>query len=295
MIRVSAFPKCFIEDIVDGRMTLFDWIEMSTHLECQGLELYAPFLSSHDPGYLAEVRGQIESLGMAVSMMCYSPDFTIPDADARKKEVEKQIDIIRATAELGGDGGRPLSGQRRPDVPIAQGVDWVVECIEACLPEVEACGIGLAIENHYKDGYWQYPEFAQQKEVFFAIIDRIASPRFGVQYDPSNAVVAGDDPVEFLQRVKHRVVTMHASDRYLAPGHSLDELKAAEGQTGYADILQHGVTGQGLNDYDAIFRILREINYTGWISIEDGMNGLDEMKQSIDFLKQMRAKYFANK
>ncbi|MBM4081967.1 MAG: sugar phosphate isomerase/epimerase, partial [Planctomycetes bacterium] len=47
---------------------------------------------------------------------------------------------------------------------------------------------------------------------------------------------------------------MAESDRYLAPGHSLDELKAADGQTGYADILKHGVTGQGLNDYAAIFR-----------------------------------------
>jgi hypothetical protein len=34
------------------------------------------------------------------------------------------------------------------------------------------------------------------------------------------------------------------------------------------------------------------VGYTGWVSIEDGMNGMDEMKESIQFLKQMRAKYF---
>ncbi len=41
---------------------------------------------------------------------------------------------------------------------------------------------------------------------------------FGVQYDPSNAIVAGDDPIELLRHVADRVVSMHASDRYLADG-----------------------------------------------------------------------------
>ena len=74
------------------------------------------------------------------------------------------------------------------------------------------------MENHYKDGTWQYPEFAQPEDIFLEIIEQIDSPYFGVQYDPSNAMVGGFDPIAFLEKVKHRVVTMHASDRYLAPG-----------------------------------------------------------------------------
>src|SRR5690606_17991415 len=115
---------------------------------------------------------------------------------------------------------------------------------------------------------------------------------FGVQYDPSNAIVAGDDPVELLRRAADRVVSMHASDRYLAEGTTLEELKQADGTLGYSPNLRHGVTGQGLNDYDAIFRILAEHDYQGWISIEDGMNGMDEMAQSLAFLRQMVAKHF---
>jgi len=53
------------------------------------------------------------------------------------------------------------------------------------------------------------------------------------------------------------------------------------------------VAGEGLNDYDAIFARLAAAGFTGWVSIEDGMNGMDEMKRSVDFLKRMRAKYFA--
>ena len=115
---------------------------------------------------------------------------------------------------------------------------------------------------------------------------------FGVQYDPSNAIVAGDDPIELLRRVADRVVSMHASDRYLAPGATLDALRQSDGTIGYSPDLRHGVTGKGLNDYDAIFHILAEHNYRGWISIEDGMNGMGEMAESLAFLRKMCARYF---
>ena len=43
---------------------------------------------------------------------------------------------------------------------------------------------------------------------------------FGVQYDPSNAIVAGDNPIELLRAVADRVVSMHASDRFLTEGYT---------------------------------------------------------------------------
>jgi len=126
------------------------------------------------------------------------------------------------------------------------------------------------------------------------IVDRIDSPHFGVQYDPSNALVAGDDPIDVLDAVLPRVMTMHASDRYLAPGTSVEDLRQEDGTLGYPDALIHGVTGQGTNDYDAIFTRLMSVGYDGWISIEDGMGGMDEMRKSVDFLKRMREKYGAS-
>jgi len=52
------------------------------------------------------------------------------------------------------------------------------------------------------------------------------------------------------------------------------------------------VTGQGLNDYDTIFSILASHGYRGWVSIEDGMNGMEEMRESLEFLARMRKRYF---
>ena len=174
----------------------------------------------------------------------------------------------------------------------AEGIGRTLAGLSRAIEYAEKRGVVLCMENHYKDGTWKYPEFAQPEDIFLEIVERIDSPAFGVQYDPSNATVGGFDPVAFLDKVKHRVVSMHASDRYLAPGATLEDLRASDGAAGYSSKLLHGETGKGLNDYDAIFRILAEHGYRGWISIEDGMNGMGEMAESLAFLRTMVARYF---
>lgn len=295
-MKISAFPKCYMDAIcVDKTMTVFDWIKESTVLGAEGLEMYEGFFESLDDAYIDSVGEAIRKEGYAMPMLCCSPDFTNPDAAGRRKAIDHEIDMIRVARRLGGPGAacRVLSGQRYPEVPRERGVAWVVEAINELIPVAKEHDVVLAMENHYKDGYWKYAEFAQKMDVFLEIIDRIPERRhFGVQYDPSNNIVAGDDPVEFLRRVVDRVVTMHASDRSLAPGATLADVSIHEGLIGYPDKLQHGVVGKGMNDYDAIFSILAGAGYDGWVSIEDGLNGMEEMKQSIDFLKAKRDRYF---
>ncbi len=294
-MKIAAFPKCFLEDITEGRLSLFAWIEMASELGAEGLELYSGFLQSTDRAYLGEVRDAIRRAGCAMPMFCCSPNFTNPDSSARAAELRTAQQRIEICRELGGPGAvcRVLSGQRYPHVSEEIGLAWVVDALRQLIPVARDHQIVLGLENHYKDGYWEYPEFAQKQALFLQLVDAIDEREyFGVQYDPSNALVAGDDPLELLRAVASRVVSMHASDRYLEQGVTLEQLRQADGTLGYSPYLRHGVTGEGLNDYDAIFSMLAAAGYRGWVSIEDGMNGMDEMKASIDFLKTMRARYF---
>jgi sugar phosphate isomerase/epimerase len=276
-------------------MSVFDWIEQAKTLDADGLEMYEGFFTSLDDATIDRVGQAIRDAGFAMPMLCCSPDFTHPQADQRRAAIEYQKQMIRVAHRLGGPGTvcRVLSGQRWPEVPRHVGVEWASAAILECIDEAQLLGIVLGLENHYKDGHWLYPEFAQKMDVFLELLERIPpSPFFGVQYDPSNAVVAGDDPVELLRRVAPRVVSMHASDRYLVPGTTMEDLKAAEGTAGYTELLKHGVTGRGANDYPAIFQLLVEAGYVGWISIEDGMNGMEEMADSLAFLRSMIAHYY---
>jgi sugar phosphate isomerase/epimerase len=290
--RLSVFPKCWFDELYRGTMDYFDWLRQAATLGAEGVEHYDGFLHDTSAGGLAKVRRAVEDDGMVSSMLCFSPDFTHPDAAERERQVERQKLAIDLCVALGIRHCRTLSGQRFPGMTRKEGVARTVEGIRRSLDHAEKRSVTLCLENHYKDGNWQYPEFAQPEDIFLEILGQIDSPWLGVQFDPSNATVGGFDPVAFLEKVKHRVVTMHASDRTLVPGAKLEDLRQSDGTIGYSDKLKHGETGKGLNDYDAIFRILAGVGFHGWISVEDGMNGLDELRRSVDFLKAKRRQYY---
>jgi sugar phosphate isomerase/epimerase len=292
MPKLAAFPKGFIKQLVAGQMSIYEWIELADGLRVDGLEFYNNFADVKDPANWPKIRRAVEDTGMVIPMMCASPDFTIPDAALRKKEVEHEIKAIEMSAALGAKYCRVLSGQRRKDITREEGMGYVVDSINACIPTAKDLGITLIIENHYKDDFWTEPEFAQMMDVFVDLVSRIDSPHFGVNFDPSNAIAAGEEPLELLEKVKHKVLTMHASDRYLANG-TIEDLRKAEGGTaGYVSFFKHGVIGKGLNDYDAIFKTLKDVGFDSWISIEDGVDGMEQMHESADFLREKIKKYW---
>jgi sugar phosphate isomerase/epimerase len=296
MVHLAAFPKCYLDDIIVNKsMTVLDWIEKAGTLGVDGLEMHDLFFMNMGNTDLDKVKEKSSHASLELPMMCFSPDFTQPELRKRLEELDKQMKAIDLTVKLGGRFCRTLTGQNRPGLDRKKAVKWCVEMIREAVAYAADKGIIINIENHYKDGYWQYPEFALRSEVFLEIIDQIESPYFGINFDPSNTIVAGEDPLELLEKIKSRVVSMHASDRYLKDGNLADLRKLERDPVfGYAKTIQHGVIGQGLNDYDAIFQILRGAGFDGWISIEDGMNGMEELRQSAIFLRGKINQYFVN-
>lgn len=293
MPKIAAFPKAFMHALCkDGSMKLSEWITLASGLDINGLEWYAGFLEMEKEENWRLFRKMVEDKGMVIPMMCCSPDFTHPDKTFREKEIQKQKRWMEMTDELGGKYCRVLSGQYRPELTEEEGIKHASESIQACLPYAKSLGITLILENHYKDDFWDYPEFAQKRELFTKLVDSVKDPNFGVNYDPSNAFLAGEDPLDLLYEVSEHVVTMHASDRFLKYG-TLEDLKNEErGVTGYAARLSHGEVGKGLNDYDAIFTELKRVGFDSWISIEDGVDGMDQLQRSVAFLKKKISQYW---
>ena len=289
--RLAAFPKCYMDELcVHHTMTLFQWIELAATLGVEGLEFYSGFLND-DEIFLHRVKATLKEHGLQMPMLCCSPDFTQTEPALLQKEIEREKRMIEIAAFFGGRFCRVLSGQRRPELTREAGIAQVVRVITDLLPFAEKHGVVLTMENHYKDNYWQYPEFAQKMDVFVEIVGQIDSPWFGVNYDPSNTILAGEDPLVLLEKIKHRVVSMHASDRYLKVG-TIEDLRKEEDSVGYASRLSHGVIGKGMNDYDKIFSTLHEAGFCGWISIEDGMDGMDDLRESVRFLRAKIDKHF---
>ncbi|MEP7324097.1 MAG: sugar phosphate isomerase/epimerase family protein [Saprospiraceae bacterium] len=293
MPKLAVFPKAFMQALCkDGTMKVSEWIELAAALDIDGMEWYAGFIEMQDKNNWIKFRHQVESHGKVIPMMCCSPDFTHPDKSFRSNEIDKQKVWIDMTYALGGSFCRVLSGQRRPELTDEQGIELAADCIEACIPYAKDHGITLILENHYKDDFWTYPEFAQKMNVFCKLVDKIHHSNFGINYDPSNTYLAGEDPLDLLYKISNRVVTMHASDRYLKSG-TIEDLKNEEGGAlGYAKRLSHGEIGKGLNDYDAIFTELKRVGFNGWVSIEDGVDGMDQLERSVLYVRNKLKQYW---
>ncbi len=294
MPKLAAFPKLYMQALCkDGTMSIADWVDAASELPIDGLEWYAGFLEMQDQSNWASIRKLVEDKNLTIPMMCCSPDFTHPDPDYRREQIEKEKFWIDMTAAMGGQFCRVLSGQRRPELTREAGISYAAECIDESARYADGKGVTLIIENHYKDDFWTYPEFAQKMDIFCDLVDRVTAQNFGVNYDPSNTYLAGEDPLELLKRVSTRVVTMHASDRFLLEG-TIEDLRNEElGVEGYAKRLSHGEIGKGLNDYDAIFSELKRVGFNdNWISIEDGVEGMDQLARSADYLRRKIAEHW---
>src|SRR3989304_215578 len=108
MPDIAAFPKCYVDEILSGRMALSDWLSMAGGLGVDGGGRYEPFFDGKGRDFVRAVRNQCRNLGLAIPMMCFSPDFTQPEATARRRELRRQKRAIDLTVTLGGSICRTL-------------------------------------------------------------------------------------------------------------------------------------------------------------------------------------------
>ena len=229
-------------------------------------------------GYRAKLSGDKLELSLGFS---HPVIYQLPEGVNADVPSQTEVILKSANKQLLGETAAKIRSFRPPEPYKGKGVKYA-----------EERGITLVLENHYKDDFWKYPEFAQKKDVFKSLVESINHPSFGVNFDPSNAYLAGEEPLDLLYSISDRVVTMHASDRYLKSG-TIDDLKKIDsGKIGYANILSHGEVGKGMNDYDLIFKELKRVGFDNWISIEDGVDGFDQLERSVKFVNEKIREYW---
>lgn len=115
-----------------------------------------------------------------------------------------------------------------------EGFKWCIDGIQRCLPKAEECGVILGLENHWG--------LARTPEGLMRIINAIPSLWLGVLMDTGNFL---EDPYAKLRQIAAPTVFVQAKTY---PG---------GGEWYTLDL-----------DYRRIAKILEEVNYTGYISLE---------------------------
>ena len=260
-MRTSCIPICLFDRMLRTRdLPVEDWIAMAVDIGFDGIEMYKPYLAElEDDDYVRRVGEVTREAGLAISMFTSYADFSSPDEAAQRQQIESvrrdvevakilQTDIIRMTC-----GSWPEGAQRGGTLrAVAAGV-------RAAVDVAAEQGVTIALEDH--------PEIGTKIEDFVEILELADDDRLKVNLDTSNPMVSGQSAVDLAPQVASRVVHVHVSDR--------------DAQ------LAHAVAGEGAVDFPAIFRILHEAGFDGWLSLEAG--GAPQRESIVRSLEYMRA------
>ena len=272
---LSWNPIRFLNAILDDRtMTVEDEMRLAKTFDLEWIEFHHALVPM-DLDEARAFRRRLDQHNLRVSMLTAAPDFTHPDGAERERQLEEMRYKTDIAQIIGARCIRGTVGCVHDGLTLERGAQNSAECLLRLADYAAAKGVTVVTENHYKDRRWAKEDFGWRTEGFLALFDLIKDSPVMVNYDFSNQIMTGGDPVAVLEAVKHKLAHCHANDR--KPGS-----------------YTHTVIGEGYCDVDVIFRILHEVNYCGPISYEDGnVFGDEGTQRSFGVLREMIGKYWS--
>ena len=202
--------------------------------------------------YLRKLKRHAFINGIDLNCLSIHQNFVSPDKLVLQKNIEHTVKCIEIASLLGVPCLRINSGRwntiasfddlmkargEEPAIPgytEADAFTWCTECLEKCLPKAEECGVILAVENHWG--------LSRTPEGLLRIVNSIQSPWIGALMDTGNFL---ENPYDKLKQIAPRTVFVQA------------KTYDGGGEWYTLDL-----------DYKRIARILAEVNYTGYVSLE---------------------------
>jgi len=210
-----------------------------------------------------EMRKLIEGAGLKVA--CLS-------AHSNLLNTEYGVDYLKKAIRFAYILGSPL-------VNTAEGpkAGWMTDDdsfrimkynLKTTLQMAENYGITLTIEPH--------GIYTTNAEGLLKIMDLSDSKNLAINFDTGNVTIAGNDALETLKKVIHRVVHVHLKD--------VRKPRTATGETG---VTAGMAIGDGDVDIKGCIDLLKKHNYDGFLSIE--CSGVEALKKSAEYLKPLIA------
>jgi len=202
--------------------------------------------------YLRKLKRHAFVNGLSVICVSTHQSFVSPKPEVVDQNVEHTNKCIEIAYELGApciriNTGRWGTAKDFDALMAARGIEpvlpgyteddgfkWCIDGIQRCLAKAEECGVILALENHWG--------LARTPEGLLRIVNAIPSPWLGVLMDTGNFL---EDPYAKLWQIAKPTIFVQAKTY---PG---------GGEWYTLDL-----------DYRRIAKILAEVNYTGFVSLE---------------------------
>ena len=265
------------------RVPIESVIDKSAELGVEGVDILhrqmdlpekAP-LDAAGRAYLRKLKRHAFRSGIDLICVSTHQTFVSPNPEVVTQNVEHTKKCIEIAYELGVpciriNTGRWNTSKDFDDLMAHRGIEpvlpghteeegfkWCIDGIQRCLTKAEECGVLLALENHWG--------LARTPEGLLKILDALPSPWLGALMDTGNFL---EDPYTKLKQIAARTVFVQAKTY---PG---------GGEWYTLDL-----------DYKRIAKMLAEVNYTGYVSLE--MEGKAEPDKAVRDSITMLRKAFA--
>ncbi len=263
-------PKVTIHQVIDNAAKFgIEGVDvLHQQMDCYNKD----YTQSEENAYLQSIKRHAFINGIDLICLSIHQDFVEPDVESRNKNIEHTKKCIELAYKMGIPCIRLNSGrwgtiktfdelmERRGLEPVIEGYTeedafkWCIDSIEKCLPKAEECGVVLALENHW--GLTRSPQG------LLRIVDAIESPWMGLLMDTGNFL---EEPYEKLEKIASKATFVQAKTYF------------GGGEWYTLDL-----------DYKRVAKILADVNYGGYISLEfEGKADADEgVRRSMEMFQK---------
>ena len=236
----------------DTKLSIVECIDLAADAGFDGVEVLHVQMQDESNSALQKIKQRAFRHGLDLCGFSTHQSFVSPDPAQRRANIDKTIHQIELAYAMGIPTIRINTGrwgtiksfdelmENKGIEPILegytedQGFKWVIDGIEKCIPTAEKCGVVLGLENHWGLG--------RTAEGVIRVIDAIDSPWLRATLDTGN----------FLER-------QYEQYELLAPYAVFVQAKTYFG----------GGTWYTLDiDYPRVAKVLNDVNYQGYISLE---------------------------
>ena len=220
-----------------GKLDLFSFLDYCAEHGCAGAELtsyYFPADVTDD--YLRQVRRHAFLRGVAISGTAVGNTFTLTAGPERDRQIASVKQWVDRCVVLGTSHVRVFAGVAGKDQTREDAVRNCVAALEECGDYAGKRGVFLGIENH--------GGIVAEPAGLLEILKAVKSPWIGVNLDSGN--FHGADP--------------YADFAQLAPYAVNVQVKS--------EIRRAGAKENEPADLARVVKILREVNYQGWMALE---------------------------
>ncbi len=200
-VRIGLNVYSFNQPLRGGSMTLFDAVRFCAEHRIAGIDLtgyYFPGYPAKPPGdFVRRLKREAFLHGVAVFGAGVRNDFALPDAEARRRDVQLVKDWIEVAAALGAGVIRVFSGRGVPEGhSFEQALGWMAPLMRECADYGARHGVMIGVQNH--------DDFLKTAGQTIRLVEAVNHEWFGVILD-AGSLRQGDPYAEIAQLIPYAV------------------------------------------------------------------------------------------